>query len=105
MDTNINPGSFMAPAGGGGDVIAEAMARRGLAGGVTNQVGVGSPTFPNTAQISPVAAPQAPSIGAAGLQPASGGMPAKAPESEIIVKALTERLKHDSNVEKFQTGG
>lgn len=107
-EENQNTGSFMAPAGGGGGAIQEAMERRGMGGsGALNQVGPGSPTFPSAAQMPssagvPAPAPQ-PQVSQPGV-PAGGAMPVGKPEAEIILGALNERLKTLSAVDKAKAG-
>lgn len=108
MDPKQNSGSFGAAAGGG-SAVAQAIQNR-MPGGVLNQVTPASPTFGSTAQpVSvPANAPQ-------GLpQPAPQGQPQPAPapgapaggqglgtpEAQIIISALSTRLKSISKQEE-----
>lgn len=91
--------AFMSPAGGGGDPIQEAMARRGLSGGVTQQVSPGSAGF------DPAMQQQLAQTQAGGMPPQTGapqgatapqgqpGQPQGNPESKIIIGALKNRLE------------
>ena len=93
----INPGSFGAPAGGGGSAIAQAMQSRGLDPSVLEQVTPGAPTSPERGLPQPIGAnPPSAVPGQPQRQPLPqtgqpGGLPPA--ESEIIVKALSSRLK------------
>lgn len=113
---NPNPGSFMAPAGGGGSSISQAMARRGMLP-ATAQVGGGAPgaaAMPSLPSVPagmqspmPVPPPQpggAP-VGPDGETPPTAGTPpiqapGGNPEAQMIVKALDGRLKSISKVEE-----
>lgn len=91
--TSVNSGSFGAAAGGAGNAISQAMARRGLGEPATGQVTPGAATaqergVPQTVGANP---PQA-IPGQAPRQQGIGEPPTKA-ESEVIVKALDSRLK------------
>lgn len=87
---------------GGGDVIKEAMARRGLGVSPMSQQSPAAPTF------SPV--PQSPTGAASPMSSmpptqsptpgATGGLPLSSPESQLIIKALDSRLKSLSKQEE-----
>ncbi len=114
MDPNQpqpNTGSFMAPAGGGGSAIEEAMARRGMGGGGLNQVGQGAPTAPGAAQLPQVPAGAPAGVPAPQGQPAPQGaapqvpgMPMGNPETQIILGALRQRLASISKVDEHNAG-
>lgn len=89
---NNSSGSFGAPAGGGGNAIAQAMQSRGMDASVLDQVTAGAPTAATRAPLpQPVPQSSAPGLPSPG-QP--GSVPSDKPaESETIVKALSSRLK------------
>ncbi len=98
MDEAVNSGSFMAPAGGGGSALAEAMARRSQ----------GGPGVANQSTQSPQAVPptQVPQNSPSAMPPTSqgAGLPVGQPESQIILRALNQRLQHLSKIEEGQSG-
>lgn len=115
---NPNPGSFMAPAGGGGSAVVAAMQRRGMLPGATNQVGPGAPGGASVPQIpsvgmqtpSPMPPPQpgqpmpggmppGGAVGPDGETPPTPGTPPNL-EAQMIVKAMDSRLKSISKVEQ-----
>ena len=100
---NPNTGSFGA-AIGGADPIQEAMARRGGGAGGAGATAQSSMTqTPIPAQV-PQTNPQMPQS-----SPSMGvntgvisGMPPKPAESELIIRALSDRLKTFSKIEESQ---
>lgn len=87
---------------GGGDPIQEAMSRRGMGVGVTQQVSPASPNFDQ--QATPVSGVgQAPSPVPQGTPLSTGtsqGLPPGSFEAETIVKALDSRLKTLSKIDE-----
>jgi hypothetical protein len=74
----------------GGSAIQEAMGRRGLSGGVTNQVSTGAPTAPDA--VLPTQMP--PSAPGTSSQPGTGVVEqAGQGESKIILNAMKSRLE------------
>ena len=98
---NMNTGSFGA-AIGGSSALQEAMARRGMDAGVLQQQSPASPGhtpmpqgIPGPTGMTQVAgATPAPQGGVA-----AGPMPGS-PEAEMILRAMSERLKHLSKAEQ-----
>lgn len=112
MDNNNgqgNPGSFMAPAGGGGDALKAAMEARGMGSqGVTNQ-NTTSPTAvpPSQPPQASTGLPQMQNGSPAPMPLASGGVPptsAGNPEAGLILKAMDSYLKSLSKVNEAQNG-
>lgn len=113
---NQNAGSFMAPAGGGGQAILNAMQRRGLTGGVTNQMGGGSPAGQNAVlmptipsgmpQQNPQPQPAPVAQGPMSLPPSPQGapVPPSNPEAMLILKSMSNYLDHIANVNEAQNG-
>ena len=111
MDNTPSIGSFGAIIGGGSP-IAQAMARRGYDTSILDQVSPGSANFqpmpmatqPTNNALPPMnQQPSQPPAQPQAMQPVTPP-PAMNPETELILKALTERLKHHSNVEKQLLG-
>jgi hypothetical protein len=103
---NQNTGSFGA-AIGGADPIQEAIARRATGqAGATQQVSPGAATFdPSTAPMAggaPQGMPQSAPI--AGMTPGGQPLPQETPEAQIILNALSTRLKHDSKMKEASLG-
>lgn len=84
---------------GGTNPLAEAMQRRGIDTSVLNQVGGGSPI----AQPMPQAPQGGQGMPQANSQMGSTQLP-QGSESELIIKALSERLKHFNKMEETQMG-
>jgi hypothetical protein len=98
-----NTGSF-GSAIGGGSAIAEAMSRRGMGGGATNQVSPASATFDPSTQPSPQATNSVAATPAAGGgSTPSAGVPAGSFEAETIIKALDSRLKSLSKIDEAKS--
>ena len=98
MNPNQNTGSFMSPAGVSADPIMEALQRRQTGGSpVTAQSSM-------TQTPTPMPVPQTnPSMGNVVPNSASvGGLPPKPAESELIIRALSDRLKTFSKIEESQ---
>lgn len=75
----------------GGSAIQEAMGRRGLSGGVTNQVSTGAPTAPDAVLPTQIQQPQPPGVSS---QPGTGVVEqAGQGESKIILNAMKSRLE------------
>src|SRR3990167_3852271 len=103
----MNPtGSFGNPiAQGAGNPIMEALARRGAGGGGApttaqssiSQTAIPAPVPQTNPQIgsstSPIGAETAPIV----------GLPPQTKESELIIRALTDRLKTFSKIEESQS--
>ena len=101
-----NTGSFGAAiAPGAGDPILEALQRRGAGQSpATAQSSISqTPTPGAIPQGAPSAIPaptSAPQTGVSAL--GAGGMPPQTSESELIIRALTDRLKTFSKIEESQ---
>lgn len=103
-----NSGSFMAPAGGGGDAVKAAMDRRGMSGGVLNQ----NTQDPNAVppSMAPPSTnglpPQAPGGSMAPMPMSTGGTPPMAgnPEAQLIIKAQNSYLSSLSKIAEAQAG-
>ena len=116
--TPQNAGSFMAPAGGGGQAILNAMQRRGLTGGVTNQMGGGTPAGQQAVLMPTIPSgmpqqnpqPQQPAPQPTGqpipLPPTPQGSPTPPsnPEALLILKSMSNYLDHIANVNEAQNG-
>ena len=111
-----NIGSFMAPAGGGGSAIADAMARRGMtSGSVLNQVGTANPNAAETPAVpvvgagSPSGVPQVPPVQLPAPQDQqpqgqNTAVPVGNPEAQIIIRALNQRLGSISKIDEANAG-
>ena len=102
MQPQQNTGSFMSPTGTSADPIQEAMARRGAGGApATAQSSMTqTPVPPQIPQTNPQISPQTGSMGVNSTPIA--GMPPQVKESELIIRALTDRLKTFSKIEEAQ---
>src|SRR3990167_7982694 len=101
MEPNQNAGSFMGNAGGWGDVIMEALQRRGYSGN-TPTTSQSSLTQAPVPQAIPQTNPSIPSVSpemGANSVPISG-MPPKSSESELIIRALSQKLSSLSKIEE-----
>lgn len=113
MDNSQNSGSFMAPAGGGGSALQEAIARRSPALNQNTQdpqaaapVSVPQPSSgmpPVQGGGAPAPAPMTPSAPA---PVAAGGMPPSAgnPEAQLILKAQNSYLQSLAKIQEAQAG-
>jgi hypothetical protein len=107
---SMNPVNFGSGSAllGGADPVVEAMKSRGMDTSVLQQQSPASYGFDpsvNMPQIQGPSAPQGAPQGNMGGPTQGAQMPQPAPESEIIIKALIERLKMDSDMKKSQLGG
>lgn len=104
MEPTQQTGSFGAAiAPGAGDPIKAAMARRGLDVGTTQQSSITPNPVPSP--ISSGASSAVPQTGSMGTNTAIGpvgGLPPQTKESELIIRALTDRLKTFSKIEEAQ---
>jgi hypothetical protein len=82
--------AFGSAIGGGGDVIQEAMARRGMGGGATAQVSPGSPNFQNANMSNNIPSSVSSPIPSSTSSPQS---PSGDPEAKIILGAMSGYLK------------
>ena len=101
---NPNQGSFGAAiAPGAGNPIMEALQRRGFSGSPTTAQSSISQT-PTPAPVTPVTPPSAPQTAPMGAEMAPiAGLPPQVKESELIIRALTDRLKTFSKIEESQS--
>lgn len=98
MEPNQQTGSFGAAIGpGASESIKAAMARRGMGAGTTQQ----SSITPNLVPV-PVSPTNAPTSATEANLTSIGGMPPQPKESELIIRALTDRLKTFSKIEESQ---
>jgi len=98
-----NRGSFGAAiAPGAGNLIMEALARRGVgASPTTAQSSISqTPTPPQVPQNTSPALPQSPTTGISGQNVAD--MPPQTTEAELIIRALDSRLKSLSKLSEAQ---
>lgn len=91
---------------GGTDALTQAMQLRGAGASALGQVGGGAPTaqpmpMPPTGVGNPP--PQGNMQGMPTPDAMQGGMPQGSSEAELIIKALSERLKHDSKIKQAQS--
>src|SRR3990167_5086804 len=102
MDNTGSFGAAIAP--GAGDPIQEALARRGAGGGgapTTAQSSMTQTPIPaQVPQTNPSMPQSSPSMGV--NTPSVVGMPPKPAESELIIRALSDRLKTFSKIEESQ---
>ncbi len=105
MEPQFGSGSALL---GGTSALQEAMKSRGVDASVLNQVGGGAPTAqampmpPQGGQGMPM--PQGPSQSPQAPQGAPQQAILGTPEAEIILKALSKRLEHQSDMENAQVG-
>src|SRR3990167_5429085 len=105
MPPQQNTGSFMSPAGASADPIMEAITRRQMGASPTTAQSSMSqtPTPAAIPQGAPSAIPPeatgAPQMGVSGN---IAGMPPQPAESELIIRALSDRLKTFSKIEESQ---
>ena len=97
MDPNskkTNPGTFMRPAGGGGSLLKSTMVPPSPTGSPLNQ----NTTAPSAVPSAPVpTAPQEPNM--VRQQPMNAtGQVSSADENMLILRALVEKLKHNSKM-------
>ena len=105
---SMNFGSGSELLGGGNQALNEAISRRNQGqAGATAQVSPAAPTSVNQVPPMPPSSPSPASTvtpaasqlnmgGSAGLQ---GGLPINTPESELIIKALDQRLRALSKIQ------
>lgn len=103
-----NAGQFMTPAGGGGDALQEAMARRGMGGpGVANQTTQPGGVLPSQAPPMPSASPIPTAMQGSQAPVQDPNQPAphgNNPEIQIILKAMAQYMNGASKVHQAQNG-